>query len=51
MGGGGERHETDHQSAYRSNHCQPLKTDRPAAEKLHEVLQQMIQYSVSKHAH
>ena len=38
----GEKHETDHQSAYQSNRCQPLKTDKPAAERLHEVLQQMI---------
>ena len=34
----GEKHEMDHQLAYWSNHCQPSKTDKPAAERLHEVL-------------
>ena len=47
----GEKYEMDHQSAYWSNHCQPSKTDKPAAERLHEVLQQMIRYSVHKNSH
>ena len=47
----GEKHETDHQSAYQSNYCQPSKIDKPAAERFHEVLWQMIPYSVHKNSH
>ena len=49
--GEGEKHEMDHISAYRSNRCQPSRTDKPTAEKLHEVLWQTVQYSVRKNSH